>query len=172
MSAVDDAETVGDPEMVDVATDVDAAGQIALMAAILLALIGIIGAMVKMWPAIMNASHHAEAANKAVNNVGPGEHTIYDMAQQVRHDVAELLAEQKRARAELVYLTRQQRAFESKGWNALPPDIGTAPALTAKIRTLEHTDSVIVEQLADLRKFLEAHDAWERSQKYPPNTHQ
>lgn len=96
------------------------------------------------------AAHQSSAANKAVNNVGPGDHTLYDMVAAIKEDVLELKAEVKDVRAE-------QRAFASHGWETLPDDMNTAVALTQTIRGLQNGHSAVHDKLDSIAAELRAH---------------
>ena len=101
----------------------------------------------------------AKAANRAVNNVGPGEHSLWDQLANIRDDVLELV--------------EAQRDFAKRGWQTLPDDIGTAARLTETIRVLQANDARnvedherIVSALAEINEAFRAHDGWERQHKY------
>lgn len=97
------------------------------------------------------AAEQATAANSAVNNVGPGQHRMYDKISRIEEHVEKLLKDQDR--------------FDSHGWETLPNDLNTAVALTQTIRQLQHNDEKIDTILAELREHVE----WEMSvkHKYP-----
>jgi len=109
---------------------------VAALVAVLLALLGV----------VVKTYSQAKAANAAVNNVGPGEHSLWDQINMIRRDVDELV--------------RAQREFAAKGWPSLPDDIATASMLTSTIRTLQH-------DVNDIKRTLEHHVEWEETMKYP-----
>lgn len=127
--------------------------QVALAAlAIVATLAGVIVLLVKTY-------QQSRAANAAVNNIGPGDHSLWDQVTFIREDVSALVD--------------AQRQFSEKGWSTLPDDIGTSARLTETIRHLQHAaesntaeHSVILEQLSELSRFVKGHDAWERQAKY------
>ena len=75
----------------------------------------------------------ASAANAAVNNVGPGQHRLYQMVEHIAADVETLKAE--------------QHDFDGHGWDHLPPDLADAVALTETIRQIQETDRETAEAL-------------------------
>lgn len=84
----------------------------------------------------------AAAANAAVNNVGPGQHTLYEMIETIRNDVADL--------------KRDQEEYDSHGWGTLPADLNTAVGMTITIRDLQRVVldtsnklDVLIQQLQD-----------------------
>jgi len=99
------------------------------------------------------AAVESSAANAAVNNVGPGAHTLYNLAASIKEDVDELKA--------------TQREFATHGWAALPADLATAPALTSTIRALQERGDAVDSKLDTLIAELREHVLWEMSQKYP-----
>ena len=98
------------------------------------------------------AAVQATAANAAVNNVGEGRHNLYDMVERIRDDVSEL--------------KRDQDTFDSHGWETLPPDLGTAVALTTTIRDLQNNHKQVNGKLDTLIVELREHVAWEMDAKY------
>ena len=95
--------------------------------------------------------------NNAVNNIGPGEHRLYDMISLIRSDIE--------------YLTNEQRNFAAKGWNSLPEDINTAVGLTSVIRDLQHAEKEVINKLQVIQDTLIEHTEWEMQQKYiEPNS--
>lgn len=72
---------------------------------------------------VKTAAEQSTEANAAVNNVGPGKHTLYVMVEQIKEDVA--------------HLKRDQEQFDSHGWETLPADMNTAVGLTTTIRELQ-----------------------------------
>jgi len=94
--------------------------------------------------------------NQAVNNVGPGEHSLWDQVSFIREDIS--------------VLVEAQKDFAEKGWRTLPDDIGTASRLTETIRHLqagaegnERDHARIVADLEKLSAILSEHDRWERA---------
>ena len=128
-------------------------GSVALAAiAVAATLAGAIVLLVKIF-------NESRAANAAVNNVGPGEHSLYDAVQHLSADVT--------------YLVQQQRDFAEKGWLTLPADLSTAAALTEVVRDLQHGQTqldaqcqAMTHQIKTIHDFLRDHDEWERQQKY------
>ena len=115
------------------------------LVAILVTLAGILAVVIKSW-------QEARAANNAVNNIGPGEHRLYDRIQMI-HD-------------EVMHLREGEEQFQSKGWPSLPEDLGSAAALTSTIRDLQRSRDEILARLAELSDLIRAHDRWERQSKY------
>ena len=101
---------------------------------------------------IKTAAQDASEANKAVNNIGPGEHRLYDMIAMLKEDMHELSV--------------AQDEFSKKGWATLPPDIASASGLTEVIRNLQHDDKAMHEKLDGILKALDDHVKWEMEQKY------
>jgi hypothetical protein len=127
--------------------------------AIILALIGLVSTSIAaLVYTIKNGKISQEgvdqitAVNNAVNNVGPGEHRLYDMLALVRKDIE--------------YLTIAQREFASKGWGSLPPDLNNAIGLTEVIRDLQHSDKEVILKLTEIKTALIEHTEWEMKQKY------
>jgi hypothetical protein len=102
---------------------------------------------------IKTTAQDASDVNKAVNNIGPGEHRLYDMISMVRDDMK--------------HISEAQEEFSKKGWATLPPDIATASGLTEVIRNLQNTDKALHEKMDQILKELDSHVKWEMSQKYP-----
>jgi hypothetical protein len=127
---------------------------------VILALIAIIGTSIAALvytirnnTIIKGAAQDASDINKAVNNIGPGEHRLYDMISMVRDDMAKV--------------TEAQEEFSKKGWATLPPDIASASGLTEVIRSLQNSDKAQHEKMDQILKALDEHVQWEMSQKYP-----
>ena len=95
------------------------------------------------------------AVNRAVNDVGPGEHRLYD---KVTHN-SETLA---RVEDALVRLQLDQETFDSHGWETLPQDINTAVGLTTTIRDLQNGHKKLDKIIAMLSEHVE----WEIGQKH------
>lgn len=89
------------------------------------------------------AATQATAANTAVNNIGPGQHTLYNLVSSIKDDVDELKA--------------TQQEFSKHGWVALPADLATAPALTATIRSIQAHDDLLDRKLDTILTELRAH---------------
>ena len=109
---------------------------------------------------IDSVEHHAKAANRAVNNVGPGEHRMYDKIEMIRANVESLV--------------QAHEEFAKRGWQTLPDDLATSSALTSTIRELQHADRMVKHGLDDLAFAISKidtkitnHVEWEESQKYP-----
>ena len=123
---------------------IDDTSTLGVLAAVLTTLVSILGLLVR-------TNRNAAAANRAVNNVGPGEHSLWDQVTFIREDVQDLVA--------------AQRDFAAKGWATLPDDIATASRLTETIRALQAADRRQAEILADVLATIREHDRWERQQK-------
>jgi hypothetical protein len=89
------------------------------------ALVAILGTLVVILLVVVRTYGQAKAANRAVNNVGPGEHSLWDRVEFIHEDVKQLVA--------------AQDDFSEKGWRTLPDDISTASRLTETIRDLQHS---------------------------------
>lgn len=144
---------------------VDSVGVTGSLAVVILLMVGAVLYLVaSARKQIDSAAAHAEAANRAVNNVGPGEHRMYDKIDMIRQDVE--------------MLVRAQEEFAKRGWHTLPPDLSSSAALTSTIRELQHADQTIKHGLDDLseaiakidRKITD-HVEWEESLKYPYPRH-
>lgn len=135
---------------------------------VMLALIALIGTSIAalVWVIrngriVRYGAEQASQANNAVNNVGPGKHTLYNMVETIAKDVESLKADQKE--------------FDGHGWEHLPPDIGDAVALTTTIRDLQQTVSEHGQTQTEHSRILQTildelrhHVTWEESTKYPP----
>ena len=126
---------------------------------IVLALIAVVAAAVAGLVFIIRSTkwaregaEQATKANAAVNNVGPGAHTLYNLVDSIKRDVDEL--------------RQDQRDFDEHGWARLPPDLGDAVALTATIRSMQATQLHCAEQIARVLEELRAHVEWEMEMKY------
>lgn len=131
---------------------------------ITLALIGVgatlVAALVYVVKAYTNAKVAAEqatAANQAVNNVGPGQHNLYDM-----------VASQSKT---LERLVDAQNDFTERGWRRLPDDLSTSAKLTETIRELQHHDHGIDETINTILEELRAHVQWELQVKWESEHH-
>lgn len=128
---------------------------------IILALIAIVAASTGALVFVIRGTRYARegaaqatAANSAVNNVGPGAHTLYNLTAAIKEDVDELKA--------------KQDEFARHGWSALPDDLATAPALTSTIRKIQDHDELLDRKLDIILSELRDHVEWEMSQKYHP----
>ena len=101
------------------------------------------------------AAIQATAANSAVNNVGEGRHTLYDMVENIKQDVTSLKGDQAQ--------------FDSHGWETLPADINTAVGLTTTIRDLQNGHAAVNEKLDTIIAELREHVVWEMDAKYGKN---
>ena len=133
---------------------------------IILALIGIIATSVAALVYTIRNNTLAKAAtqtvaevNKAVNNIGPGEHRLYDKVDDIQKKVDVLQA--------------SQEAFDEHGWNHLPADFNDAVSLTSTIRDLQNhrktTDEKLDRILAELTLIgteLRDHVKWGMRAKY------
>ena len=131
---------------------------LALIAIIATAIAGLVYT-IKNNSLVKEGSKAAQQVNQAVNNVGPGEHRLYDMVAMIRDEIK--------------YLTEAQHDFANKGWATLPADIGTASRLTETIRDLQSKDKFVVQKLEEitvslksLHEGLQEHVEWEMQQKY------
>ena len=109
--------------------------------------------LVKGYSNSKTAAEQATEANKAVNNVGPGDHRLYDKISSIEKNVEHLI--------------RDQETFDSHGWETLPQDLGTAVGLTTTIRDLQHGHKEQGEKLDEIKSILVEHVEWERRVKYP-----
>lgn len=105
---------------------------------------------------VKTAAEEATAANRAVNNVGAGRHSLYDMVEHIRDDVKEL--------------KKQQDEFDSHGWGTLPSDISNAVGLTTTIRDLQHNTEAVGVKLDTIIGELREHVEWEMNTKQPEDT--
>ena len=121
---------------------------IAVVAAAVAALVFVIRNSVN----IKIAAEQATQANKAVNNVGPGEHRLYDKIATMAETVAEL--------------KKGQEEFADHGWENLPDDLGDSVALTMTIRDLQHDNVNHADKLDQVLAELRQHVAWEMSEKW------
>jgi hypothetical protein len=133
---------------------------------IMLALIGLVSMAIAalVWVIrngryLKTAAEEATAASAAVNNVGSGDHKMYDMVRDTK-------AEVKQIQADVSALKRDQAQFDSHGWETLPPDLGTAVGLTTTIRGLQSGHAAINGKLDTLIAELREHVAWEMDARY------
>jgi hypothetical protein len=133
---------------------------------IMLALIALLGTcvaclvwIIKNGRTIRIAADEATAANHAVNNVGGGDHKMYDMVRDIKGEV-------KQIKSDVTGLKKDQTQFDSHGWETLPPDIGTAVGLTTTIRDLQNNHKQVNGKLDTLISELREHVVWEMDTKY------
>jgi len=126
---------------------------------IIVALIALIGTCVSILGiAIRNGStakeglKQATQANSAVNNIGPGEHRLYDKVKHIEEAVTKLVT--------------LQEQFDAHGWETLPPDLNTAVGLTVSIRDLQNHYASTQEKLDQIILSLQEHVEWEMQAKY------
>jgi hypothetical protein len=112
---------------------------------IVLGLIGVLGVViaglvyiVKAYANTKVAAQQATEANKAVNNIGPGEHRLYDVIARIE---------------------AKQDDFD-KRWGNLPDGMDDAVGLVELLHGLDRRVSEIQVQLVE-------HVAWEMAVKYP-----
>lgn len=98
------------------------------------------------------AAKQASAANAAVNNVGPGDHSLYDLVVHVKEEVDEL--------------REAQKDFIRRGWQGLQPPIDTAIGLTTTINEIQHDHDALHAKLDHISDVLAEHVAWEMATKY------
>lgn len=142
------------------ATDTETQGFIGIIGVLAVALAGAMTFSIKGWQEAKRGAMEAKAANSAVNNIGPGEHRLYDKVANIDHALA--------------ILNTRQEDFDEKGWeHGLPDDLNSAPKLTQTVRELQaqaetNTDEhkQIMSRIDKLITTLTDHDAWERSAKY------
>ena len=85
----------------------------------------------------------ASEANKAVNNVGPGEHRLYEVISRIES---------------------KQDAFD-KAWGNLPAEMANAVALVDLVRGIRR-------DVAEIQVELKGHIDWEQSVKWPAISHE
>ena len=107
------------------------------------------------------AATQSSAANQAVNNVGAGEHRLYDK-------ISHILALAQTNAKNIEKLVKIQDEFSDLGWQHLPPDLHDAVALTSTVRELQHAHKEQSELLQEIKLMLGDHVKWEMSQKWPP----
>lgn len=105
------------------------------------------------------AAQQATAANAAVNNVGPGQHKLYDMMFQVHTTNEQLLKD-------VTALVEAQRDFTKRGWANLPEPINTALGLTTTILDLQRHAEDVNGKLDTIIGELRGHVEWEMQEKY------
>ena len=109
---------------------------------IILALIAIIGTSIAALVYTIRNNSIGKDINKAVNNVGPGEHHLIDLIKQIKD---------------------RQDEFD-KAWGNLPDDMDDAVGLVELLHGMSH-------ELASVRGELKDHVTWEMAQKYPSPGH-
>lgn len=126
---------------------------------IVLAILGILATLVaalvflaKGYAKTKVAAEQATQANQAVNNVGPGEHRMYDMVTEMGK--------------KLEHISVEQEEFQTKGWKTLPDDLASASRLTETIRSIQHNDEILHQKLDMIIKELREHVEWEIKAKY------
>jgi len=114
------------------------------------------------------------ADKRAVNNVGPGKHTLYDMVERIdvrsadtNVKVVALSSDMRAVKSDVSTLKKQQDEYDSHGWTTLPPDIGTAVGLTTTIRDLQNGHKLVNDKLDTIISELREHVVWEMSVKFP-----
>jgi hypothetical protein len=119
------------------------------------------------------AAVQATAANAAVNNVGPGKHTLYEMVERIDKrsadtsvKVAGLSSDMRAIKSDVTILKRDQDEYDSHGWGTLPVDLGTAVGLTTTIRDLQNGHQAVNEKLDTIISELREHVVWEMSVKH------
>ena len=119
------------------------------------------------------AAVQATAANSAVNNVGEGKHTLYNMVERIDRQsghtvikVTELSSDVKVIKEDVTELKKEQDQFDSHGWETLPPDLSTAVGLTTTIRDLQNNHATVNGKLDTLISELREHVVWEMDAKY------
>jgi len=142
--------------------DPDVTGTLtAVIVALGVLLIALLGIATKALGYSRTAASQSGQANSAVNNIGGGDHRLYDRIEHLHE--------------RLSVLVDAQEDFQRKGWPNLPSDIGDATALTLTIRQLQaaadsdkKAHKELRVELADLMAFVKTHDEWERTQKWHP----
>jgi hypothetical protein len=129
---------------------------------VMLALAGVIGVAVAAlaWTIrngrdVRTAAEQATAANRAVNNRTPGEHSLYDLVARIGEDVT--------------ILKHRQEQTDQRGWEALPEDLRDAPSVVNTIRKMQQSDDNLCRQIDQLnRKFDAILDELRRAGKIDP----
>jgi len=141
------------------ASDTETQGLIGIVGVLAVALAGALTFSIKGWQEAKRGASQAKQANAAVNNVGPGEHRLFDKVSHLADAMDRIEAKQDQ--------------FDMKGWPSLPSDINTAAGLTEVIRDLQHghVDGLkdhqeILGRLAAMDTEIKAHVLWEETQKY------
>ena len=126
---------------------------ILMLGALLSTLVAALVYLAKSYINTKIAAEQSTEANKAVNNVGPGDHRLYDKISSIEKNVEHLI--------------RDQETFDSHGWETLPQDLGTAVGLTTTIRDLQHGHKEQGEKLDEIKSILIEHVEREMRVKYP-----
>jgi hypothetical protein len=126
---------------------------------IVLALIGLLGTSIAALVYTIRNNTIAKQAvsvvedvNAAVNNVGPGQHRLYEMVEHIKADI--------------IALKEGQRHYDAHGWDMLPPDLGTSVALTSTIRDIQYHTASVTTKLDTLIDEVRSHVEWEMQQKW------
>ena len=98
------------------------------------------------------AARESTSASAAVNNVGPGEHRLWDKIDAIQNAVERQAA--------------IQEAFDSHGWGNLPDDLNNAVKLTTTIRDVQRHHDETHDKLDKIMVQLAEHVEWEMQQKY------
>jgi len=109
------------------------------------------------------AAEQSTAANRAVNDIGPGDHRLYDKVTMIAEDT-------HTNRKAIEKLIANQEQFDAHGWENLPQDMDDAVSLTEKIRGLERGRDSNAEKIDQILAELRQHVAWEMAEKYPRPT--
>lgn len=133
---------------------------------IVLALIAVIatsvGALVFVIRAAATVSkdtnQQVSEVNNAVNNIGPGEHRLYDKVDHISRELASVTATLNSVSQELRDHRTNWEKFNAS-WGSLPPEMDTAADLAVVI---EH----IRDDVKRVREELKNHVEWEMKQKY------
>jgi hypothetical protein len=119
------------------------------------------------------AAKQATAANNAVNNVGPGKSTLYNMVERIdkrsaetNEKVAGLSADMRAVKTDVTRLKKEQDEYDSHGWGTLPLDLGTAVGLTTTIRDLQNGHKQVNEKLDTIISEIREHVMWEMGVKH------
>ena len=130
--------------------------------------------LVKNYRTTKDTNLQTTAVNAAVNNVGEGEHRLYDKITAIHQIVIMNKDHLDDLKIDVDELVVQQKAFSEKGWQHLPPDLRDAPALTQTIRDIQNKNSErrrehehIQVQLNNILIELREHVKWEMNEKYP-----
>lgn len=105
---------------------------------IILALIAIIGTSIGALVYTIKNNRLGKDINRAVNNVGPGEHHLIDLIKQIKD---------------------RQDTFD-KAWGNLPDDMDDAVGLVELLHGMN-------AEIKSLQASVAEHVEWEMSQKYP-----
>ena len=139
-------------ESAGITPDVTNAQIIVALIAVLATCVGILGYVIKNASTSKRGLEQATQANSAVNNIGPGEHRLYDKITGIEASVQKLIEIQEK--------------FSDHGWETLPPDLNTAVGLTVTIRELQHSYHTVNGKLDEILINLQEHVEWEMQEKY------